>query len=71
MNALRPFGHWSCADSAWWILRCMTALVGCLSLETRWLRREGSGLGVVDATYVGRADFVVVAVWERVLLAGG
>ena len=49
----------------------MAALVGCLSLETRWLGRKVSGLGVVDATYVGRADFVVVAVWERVLLAGG
>eukprot|EP00956_Cyclotella_meneghiniana_P014611 scaffold21966_cov36-Cyclotella_meneghiniana.AAC.1 len=41
---------------------------GCRSLETRWSRRGASGLGVVDATNVGMADFAIFAVWERVLL---
>ena len=49
----------------------MVAFVGCPSLETRWSRRGASGLGVVDATNVGMADFAIFAVWERVLLAGG
>ena len=49
----------------------MVAFVGCLSLETRLLRCEVSGFGVVDATNVGMADLTIFAVWERVLLAGG
>ena len=48
----------------------MLAWVGCRNLDSRVLRRS-LGCGVVDATKFGMADFAILAVWERVLFAGG
>jgi hypothetical protein len=60
MNSSRPFGLWSCADSACFMFLCMLDLVGCRSLDDE-------RLGAVNCGFVVAASLTL----DRVLRAGG
>jgi hypothetical protein len=61
MKSLQPFGLWSWADSACFMLRWMLDLVGCI--------RHDEHLGAAGLTVA--LDLAASQTLERVLSAGG